>query len=484
MPLADRFPEYVGELHELSDSYRLPHGKAEDLPRLLEAFHTRQDFATDFGCVMHSIVLRENFHASETELLTLIAVACAGEEPDETTPQFSDVIEELRGILQRSLAHRVMVHRADRPAAPSTEVPEKVPEVSSVETEVIETEVIKAQEVTAEAVKAEVVTAQEVKPEEVKEENSPKEETRPEFRGSRQVLNIQDAHDRRNRVADDSVLFQRSALARDLKPSPPVEAAQEPERALSFQTVPFHDGLETLPGKEDASRSLDHSLTYSSGLITDAVPAKRPEPRAAEIVAEALIGLVVVLLCSAGSLPVYRARVSVYLPSANAGVTSYGSQDAALMSGELTKQVAERMLERPHAKPILRQDMISRGMRLLHLGGNETILYADLVAQTAHRVKVTHLQPQNLYAITCDSWSAQFAATFCNELTDLLNDQVGGGAERARTIDAALRPGREVYPHWYLLGSAGLADGCLVGVLLGFRRRPMLKPIAEDDLGT
>ncbi len=125
-----------------------------------------------------------------------------------------------------------------------------------------------------------------------------------------------------------------------------------------------------------------------------------------------------------------------------------------------------------------------RGMRVLHLGGNETILYADLVAQTARRVKVKHLQPQNLYAITCDSWSAQFAATFCNELTDALNDQPSGAiSEPARTIDAALRPGKEVYPRWYLLGFTGLTDGCLAGVLLAFIRRPESKPVEGYDLG-
>jgi hypothetical protein len=147
--------------------------------------------------------------------------------------------------------------------------------------------------------------------------------------------------------------------------------------------------------------------------------------------------------------------------------------------------VAERLLAQPH-KPILRQDVLSRGLRALHLGGNETILYANLVAETARQVKVTHLQPQNLYAITCDSWSAQFAATFCNELTDSLNDQPSGGAistaEPARTIDAALGPGKQIYPRWYLIGSLGLAIGCLVGVLLGFVQRPLPQSIQETDL--
>jgi capsular polysaccharide biosynthesis protein len=121
-------------------------------------------------------------------------------------------------------------------------------------------------------------------------------------------------------------------------------------------------------------------------------------------------------------------------------------------------------------------------MRDLHLGGNETILYADLVSETARKIKVARLQPQNLYAITCDSWSAQFAATFCNALTTTLDDQSPGAIsspenpEPARTVDAALQPGVQVYPRWYLQGSVGLAVGCLVGFLCGFFKRLPSKP--------
>jgi hypothetical protein len=210
---------------------------------------------------------------------------------------------------------------------------------------------------------------------------------------------------------------------------------------------------------------------------------------------------VTALLFSVGSLPVYRARVSVYLPSTIAGATDpsanasgslpgvlhSGSRGESLLNGGLTEKVAQRLLAQPHTEPILRQDVLSRGMRDLRLGGNETILYADLVAETARQVKVTHLQPQNLYAVTCDSWSAQFAATFCNKLTDSLVDQSPAaiptqeGAEPARIVDAASQAGSLIYPHWYIQGSAGLAGGCLVGVLLGFVKRSGSKPVENND---
>jgi hypothetical protein len=163
------------------------------------------------------------------------------------------------------------------------------------------------------------------------------------------------------------------------------------------------------------------------------------------------------------------------------------SQAASLLNGELTERVAQRLLAGPQAKSILRQDVLSRGMRDLQLGGNETILYADLVVETARQVKVTHLQQQNLYGITCDSWSAEFAATFCNELTASLDDQSPraispqAGGEPAHAIDAALQPGIQIYPHWYLQGSVGLAVGCLAGFLVGFVKRPT-KPVQENEV--
>jgi hypothetical protein len=128
-------------------------------------------------------------------------------------------------------------------------------------------------------------------------------------------------------------------------------------------------------------------------------------------------------------------------------------------------------------------------MRDLRLGGRESILYAELVAETAQQVKVRQLQPTNFYEITCDSWSSQFAATFCNELTSVLEEQPGGaissqpGIQPARPVDAALGPGIRIYPHWSLSGLAGVVCGSLVGVIVGFVRRPTGKDIPEKEDG-
>lgn len=458
MPLADRFAEYVAELHEVCDRHRLRHGKPEDLSRLLEAFKDSESFATDFGCVMRSIVLRESFRASETELLTLVAVAWAGTVPDDSTPRFSQLIQELRGILSRVLAQRVLFHRPGGLITNSAEGSEKGSDMSS----------------------------------NLSDPTRELGEINPNVHMHRQRT-ANDSHEKRNGGAQDFVSDQHGVRPRDGGPDSSCETPQKSEQALTNPSFPFYEASEKgLTGKVDRSNSSDYALAYGLGTTGEVLPALRLKPSAAEILALGLTGLTMALLFSTGSLPVYRARVSLYLPSAIAGTTNSsekptgpapgvvasGSREASLLNGELAEKVAEGLLARPHTDPILRQDVLSKGLRDLHLGGSEPILYADLVAETVRQVKVTHLQPQNLYEVTCDSWDAQFAATFCNELTDSLNDQPSiaissqDGAEPARTIDAALRPGIMVYPHWYLQGSVGLGVGCLVGFLVGFVKRP------------
>lgn len=218
---------------------------------------------------------------------------------------------------------------------------------------------------------------------------------------------------------------------------------------------------------------------------------RKVDLRAGKIIAAGLTGLVIALLCSVGSLPVYRARVSVNLPATGTAEKSQtridaGSPAYAVVSGELPGQVSELLLERPHPNPILRQDVLSRGMRELHLGGNQTILYADLVAETARQVKVRRLISPHVYEITCESWSAQLATTFCNELLGMLDRQPQSqspssrGTGLAHTIDEAVGPGVQVYPHWYWQSLAGLVIGCLAAVLLGFLKRAEPEPDSHE----
>ena len=460
MSVAERFAEYVAELHELSDSHRLPHGKPKDLVRLLEAFQNSPIFATDFGCAMRSIVLREHFKASETELLTLVAVAWAGAEPDESTPQLLQVIRELRVILHKSLAQKVLGHRTDGPISASPEAPEEPPYVSP-----------DLPDITPEF-----------------------ETTSPDVPINPPLLTTWNSGEMRYSAAENFISVQRDAPAQDGKPHFSGGASQEPEQARSTQNLPPREVSGRRRGdrrKSDRRKSSDYSLNNGSGTTSEISPTRRLEPSPTEIFAMGLVGLMTALLFSVGSLPIYRSRVSVYLPSVTAGATDSsankssslpgvlhsGSRGESLVNDGLTEKVAQRLLAWPHTEPILRQDVLSRGMRDLHLGGTESILYADLVAETARRVKVAHLPPQNLYEVTCDSWSAQFAAIFCNQLTGSLVEQASAAipppesTEPARIVDAASQAGSMVYPHWYLQGFAGLAGGCLIGILVGFVKR-------------
>ena len=184
--------------------------------------------------------------------------------------------------------------------------------------------------------------------------------------------------------------------------------------------------------------------------------------------------------------------MSVYLPSSVAAEASPStlrpsSIEGSLRDGELIGDVAQRLLLQPHTNPILREDALSRGMRDIHLGGMDPILYADLVGETSHSVNVRRLDSQNLYEITCDSWSPQFASTFCNALITALQEQPSGPTESsaetqsARAVDEATGPGLQIYPHWYLISAAGLAIGCLVGILLGFVQRSKPEPTEETE---
>jgi hypothetical protein len=320
MLVADRFAGYVAELHELSDSHRLPHGKPEDLVRLLEAFQNSQIFAADFGCVMRSIVLREHFKASESELLTLVAVAWAGAEPDDSTPQLLYVIQELRGILHKSLAQKVLSRRTSGPTSAPTEVSEEALDVSPDSPD----------------------TAPEL------------EKTSPDVQISPPLLTTRDSVEIRQSAAADSISVQRDAPAQDSKSSAPSGASQEPEQAHFGQHSPPREAWERrVTGKKDRRKSSDYPGTYGSSTANEIAPAKRLEPSAAEILAMGLVGLMTALLFSVGSLPVYRARVSVYLPSTIVGATDPRSRDEVLQSGELSEKVAKRLLASPQAKTFL-----------------------------------------------------------------------------------------------------------------------------------
>ena len=397
----ENYAEYIRELHEFSQTYHVPCGKPEDLKNLVERLETSETFAADFASMIRSVVFRERFQASPSDLLNLVTIAWSGKNGLQREYPLPAEIKQLKTILDS-----VLKGGAGQPPASANEddetsdakpepAPNAIPEISK------------------------------------SPQSIPPKQREDEAVASAEIQEQPERH-ARNDSSLMHLALQRSAVEKENRSSP-----------LLFQNSPYATPAET---------------------ETESTP--RRGPGAAEILAFGLAGLVIGLLATIASLPVYRAHVSVLAPAAE-------SQDS-LRSGKLTQQVSRNLLLITHPVPILRQDALSRGMRDLGLGGNETILYATLVAETAQQVKVHPLPTPNLYEITCDSWSSQFAATFCNELVNTVEQQpsnLQSGTDSARKIDAESGPGIQIYPQWYLQGVGGFAVGCLLGALFGLIKR-------------
>lgn len=458
---ADRFAEYVAELRAFSGTYRVACGAPEDLAPLVRALRKSQTFALDFGSMLRSIVLNEHFQASDAELLILVAVAWGGATADDSMDQLPPIFQDLGKIIQDVL-HRSAIDPIPPPALEG---------------------------------EANATSSDENATEELADLN-------PDVQVHRQLVDPKNSHEgwpqrQRDAPSHRPVSGERLALVPQVEPTtsgPDREKVPQISRAQDFSSPSASRRF--LVEEESPNESSVPVVVGRSGEHLRLFPTRRPELKPTEVAATALTGLVVALLLYMPSLPVYRSRVSVYLPSAPATTTDPGSSsnpflptspETSLRDGRLAGRVAERLLLRPHGNPILRQDAISRGLRDLHLGGMEPILYANLVAETNQQIKVRRVEPQNLYEITCDSWSPQFSATFCNELIAGLEEQTSStsashaAGDSVRTVDAATGPGIQVYPRWFLVGFVGLACGILAGFLVGFSKRSKPESVADGE---
>jgi succinoglycan biosynthesis transport protein ExoP len=151
------------------------------------------------------------------------------------------------------------------------------------------------------------------------------------------------------------------------------------------------------------------------------------------IVSFAVFGILLSFLLNLASLPVYRARTSLQIQSVNSdfmnmravaptgGASTTGDEDVQtqiklLQSDTLLERVVDKLMAAPHPKTVEQDDLISTLQRSLHLSHSQPLLYEDLVDFTAKSVKIKPLGVTRLVEITCDSWSAPFAATFCNNM--------------------------------------------------------------------
>ncbi len=152
-------------------------------------------------------------------------------------------------------------------------------------------------------------------------------------------------------------------------------------------------------------------------------------------------GVAISFLISIHSLPLYRTRTSLDIKSLNSdfmnmrSVAPTGDNTAAdadtnlqtqiklLQSDTLLQQTTDRLLEEPHPQFIEPNDLLSRMARTLHIPTGKPIAYKALVDDAAKRIKVKPLGLTRLVEITCDSWSADFSAKFCNTLTSTFEEQ-------------------------------------------------------------
>ncbi len=150
----------------------------------------------------------------------------------------------------------------------------------------------------------------------------------------------------------------------------------------------------------------------------------------------ALVGGVLSLLFNFDVLPVYQARTSLDIQSINSdflnmrSVAATGDSAASstesyvqtqiklLQSTTLLDRTVDHLKAEPHAAALDRQDLVSKLKRSFHLSHGQDLSFDDLVDDTAKRVKVKPLGITRLVEVTCDSWDAQFAARFCNTLTE------------------------------------------------------------------
>lgn len=450
----DRLEEYVGELHEFSATHRIPCGQPENLKQLLSTLLASPDFAAEFGSMVRSIVLREHFQISHSDLLHVIVVAWGGIPTDTPPDGLPVLVEDLRVVVEE-LLRRGTLGKPD-PVPPSKTESEEVEKTPDVDDTIRELE-----------------------------------HASPDVQMYRQLLKIQDDHQSRPSAPQKSVTRIDSGSRKPAESDAPAE----PDRGR-IAPAPAKRPVELAPIAEPSVLEPGTLRPFhNSGFLQSSIDvrppgkARRLQPSPIEILTTSLTGLVVALLFTVGSLPVYRTHVSADLPATPG--TGEASADAGylarrLISGDLTTQVSKYLLDRPHPSPLLKQDALSRGMRDLKMGGNETILYADLVVDTAHRVHVRRLEASDVYEVTCDSWNAQFATTFCNQLLSTLfnpSQNPGSSARPPSTphpIDAAVGPGVQIYPHWYLQGVAGLVLGFLAGFVLGFVKRAE-SPDAETE---
>lgn len=175
----------------------------------------------------------------------------------------------------------------------------------------------------------------------------------------------------------------------------------------------------------------------------------------ASIALFAIAGLLVSIFFSLRTLPVYRTRTSLDIRNLNTDFmnirtvaptgddssaeadTNLQTQIKLLQSDTLLRDTVARMRGEPHPAFLQRNDLLSVLQRTLHVGRTEPIPYEKALEDTSQRLKVKPLGVTRLVEITCDAWSPELAARFCNDLASTFqdNDLQTRSAEAAKTSE-------------------------------------------------
>lgn len=155
----------------------------------------------------------------------------------------------------------------------------------------------------------------------------------------------------------------------------------------------------------------------------------------------ALSGAILGLLIGAGTLPTYQTRTSLDIRSLNGDFmnmrsvaptgdgtpaeadTNLQTQIRLLQSDTLLSMTVDRMMAEPHPAALERQDWFSRLRRSTHLGAPAPIPYRDALLDATKHLKVKPLGLTRLVELTCESWSPQVSASFCNHLVTTYEDE-------------------------------------------------------------
>jgi len=172
------------------------------------------------------------------------------------------------------------------------------------------------------------------------------------------------------------------------------------------------------------------------------------------IAALGMAGIAVSFLLNFDVLPIYMSATSVNIQSLNSdfmnmkaasptgdadgdsGSDTYvQTQIKLLQSDTLLERTVAKIKAEPHPDYIDQMDLASRMERRLHLVGAKKISYNNLVDDTAKRTVVKPLGITRLVQITCNSWSSDLAAHFCNTLVEQFgeSDLEMRGAESQKT---------------------------------------------------